>query len=243
MAGYSVGGLFHTDRDFFARWVKQAGVGEAYDDDPTHPRPEQRASFVRSQLASVVGEIDFFDFGVRLAQLGRYDDAIVLLERFRDSSPGREVLSNLGYAHYQLATKLLAACDGAPAVRFRLPVAIDDETPRQPSAVARRALGVPGLGADGHAPGGGAALPRAGRRQGPEVPAGAAQPAGARDRLGPGGGRDRARGRNPERRSRRRRHPDREGSGPLPLRRRQSAGDGRHRHRRVEGSRGGRPAA
>ena len=27
MAGYSVGDLFHTDRDFFARWVKQAGVG------------------------------------------------------------------------------------------------------------------------------------------------------------------------------------------------------------------------
>jgi tetratricopeptide (TPR) repeat protein len=128
MAGYSVGHLFATDRDFFARWVRQAGVGEAYDDDPTHPKPEERASFVRSQLAAVVDEIDFFDFGVRLAQLGRYDDAIVLLERFRDTFAGREVLGNLGYAHYQLATRLLAVCDGAPLVRFRLPVAIDDET-------------------------------------------------------------------------------------------------------------------
>ena len=128
MAGDPVGGLFHTDRDFFARWVKQAGVGEAYDDDPAHPKPEQRTALVRTQLAAVVGEIDFFDFGVRLAQLGRYADAIRLLERFRDRFAGREVLSNLGYAHYQLATKLLADCDGAPAVRFRLPVAIDDET-------------------------------------------------------------------------------------------------------------------
>ena len=65
---------------------------------------------------------------MRLAQLGRYDDAIVLLEHFRDYFAGREVLSNLGYAHYQAAVKLLAGCDGALAVRFRLPVAIDDET-------------------------------------------------------------------------------------------------------------------
>lgn len=127
MAGYSPGDLFRADPDFFARWVAQAGLGSAYD-DPVHPAPSQRAASLKTQLAAVVDDLDFFHFGVRLAQLGRYGDAIVFLERFKDRFAGREVLSNLGYANYQLAVKALAGCDGAPAVRFRLPVAIDDET-------------------------------------------------------------------------------------------------------------------
>jgi tetratricopeptide (TPR) repeat protein len=77
---------------------------------------------------ALVENLDLFHFGVRLAQLGRYSGAIQLLERFRDHFAGREVLTDLGYAYYQLAMKALAACDGAPTMRFRLPVAIDDET-------------------------------------------------------------------------------------------------------------------
>ena len=127
MAGYSPGELFRADPDFFARWVAQAGLAVAYD-DPGHPGPEHRATSLQMQLAAVVDELDFFHFGVRLAELGRFGDAILLLERFNDHFAGREVLSNLGYAHYQLAVKAIAACDGGPAVRFRLPVAIDDET-------------------------------------------------------------------------------------------------------------------
>lgn len=127
MAGYSPGELFRGDADFFDHWVKQAGLGAAYD-DPTHPRPARRAEFVRGQLAALVDDVDLFDFGVRLAQLGRYTDAILLLDRFRDRFAGREVLNDLGYANYQLAVKKLAACDGSPTVRFRLPVAIDDDT-------------------------------------------------------------------------------------------------------------------
>lgn len=127
MAGYSPGILFRADPQFFARWVAQAGLGDAYD-DPGHPEPKQRVSSLRMNLAAVVDTLDFFHFGVRLAELGRYGDAVLLLEHFKDSFPSREVLSNLGYAHYQMAVKALAGCDGAPAVRFRLPVAIDDET-------------------------------------------------------------------------------------------------------------------
>ncbi|HEV8240513.1 MAG TPA: M48 family metalloprotease [Thermoanaerobaculia bacterium] len=129
MAGYSPDELFDVDPNFFQGWVRQAGgLGAAYDDDPAHPQPEKRAKLVLGQLAGLAEEVELFHVGVRLAQLGRYTDAVPPLERFCDHFAGREVLSDLGYVHYQLAMKALAACDGAPTVRFRLPVAIDDET-------------------------------------------------------------------------------------------------------------------
>lgn len=127
MAGFSPGDLFSRDPEFFARWVAQGSLEAAYA-DPLHPNPEQRAAFLRSQLAAVIDDLEFFDFGVRLAELGRFEDAILLLKRFQDSYAGREVLSNLGYAEYQLGLRALSLCDESAATRFRLPVAIDEET-------------------------------------------------------------------------------------------------------------------
>jgi len=127
MAGFSPVELLEKDPDFFVRWSQQAGLGETLD-DPGHPSPEQRAVLLRAQLADLVNDLDFFYFGVRLAQLGRYRDSIRLLERFSDRFPGREVFTDLGYAHYQLALRLLSRCDGESVMRLRLPVAIDDET-------------------------------------------------------------------------------------------------------------------
>ena len=69
-----------------------------------------------------------FRFGVRLLQLGRHDDALVLLERFRTRFPGREVLNNIGLARLQLALRFLAACDSSQYMRFRLPLIVDPET-------------------------------------------------------------------------------------------------------------------
>jgi tetratricopeptide (TPR) repeat protein len=127
MAGFSPAALFEQDPDFFVHWSRQAGLEKTYE-DPSHPSPEQRATILRTQLAAVAADLEFFHFGVRLAELGRYEDSILLLERFNDRFPGREVLTDLAYAHYQMALRLLSRCDGAQVMRFRLPVAIDDET-------------------------------------------------------------------------------------------------------------------
>jgi len=127
MAGFSPAELLEKDPDFFVRWTRQAGLGEAYD-DPGHPSPEQRAVLLRTHLADLVNYLDFFYFGVRLAQLGRYEESIALLKYFSGQFPSREVFTDLGYAHYQLALRPLSRCDGEFAMRFRLPVAIDDET-------------------------------------------------------------------------------------------------------------------
>lgn len=127
MADLSPGELLHGDPDFFTKWVSQVAVEAAYE-DPSHPPPEDRAATLKALLTGLGDEIDVFHFGVRLAQLGRYPDAIALLAHFNERFASREVLSDLGYASYQQAVKVLAACDGSPAIRFRLPVAIDDET-------------------------------------------------------------------------------------------------------------------
>jgi tetratricopeptide (TPR) repeat protein len=77
---------------------------------------------------AIAGEIDFYHFGVRLIQIGRYQDGLLLLEHFRDRFPSREVLNNIGYAHFQLAARNLGECDGRLVVRFKMPTVIDSST-------------------------------------------------------------------------------------------------------------------
>ena len=50
------------------------------------------------------------------------------LERYREVLPSREVLNNLGLAHYQLAARALADCDGRLVGRYRLPLVVDPRT-------------------------------------------------------------------------------------------------------------------
>lgn len=124
LAGYSPG-LVLGQRSFLEEWVAQLppeGGG------PGVP-PKQRAEVLRAKLRGVADHTDFFHFGVRLYQLGRYEDAILLLERFRDRFPGREVFSNLGLIHYQLAARAARVECGVDSVlRFMLPTRLDPET-------------------------------------------------------------------------------------------------------------------
>jgi tetratricopeptide (TPR) repeat protein len=90
--------------------------------------PDQRVALLRSHLTSVAEELDVFHFGVRLLQLGRYADALVLLERFRARFAGREVLNDVGLAHLQIALGFLGGCDPAQYLRFKLPLVVDPQT-------------------------------------------------------------------------------------------------------------------
>jgi hypothetical protein len=81
--------------DFFATWASQLqSMGIAPPE--SHPQPEQRAAFFASQMMAVAENLDLYDFGVRLFELGRFEDAIVLLERFGDNYASLEVLNNIG---------------------------------------------------------------------------------------------------------------------------------------------------
>lgn len=127
MAGYDPSAVLAQGSSFFAKWAAQV-TERALCDEETHPRPADREAFLRSQLQGVVRELDFFHFGVRLYQLGRYHDAILFLERFLQRFPSREVYNNLGLCRYQLAVRALARQDFDQAARFRLPVRLDQAT-------------------------------------------------------------------------------------------------------------------
>ncbi len=127
IAGFDPAAVLQGDRVFFREWAAQATGRVAYDDG-THPSADDRAVFLESQLAPVVGELDFFHFGVRLYQLGRYHDAILLLNRFLQRFPGREVYGDLALCHYQLAMRALARLDPDALYRFQLPVVLDPVT-------------------------------------------------------------------------------------------------------------------
>lgn len=128
MAGYDPKTVVAADgTDFFEEWVSQITGKTAYD-DPVHPNAKERADFLRSQLAPIVEQLDYFHFGVRLYQLGRYEEALVFLDRFREKFPSREVFNNLGLAHYQIAMEKLGGCDPNLPLRFKLSTILDSET-------------------------------------------------------------------------------------------------------------------
>lgn len=128
MAGYDPKMVIAQDgTNFFQDWVSQITGKVAYD-DPDHPGPGERAQFVRSQLTAVAEDLSLFSFGVRLYQIGSYDFAIALLDKFREKFPSREVFNDIGLSHYQLAMGVLSKCDRKLPVRFKLSTILDIDT-------------------------------------------------------------------------------------------------------------------
>jgi tetratricopeptide (TPR) repeat protein len=126
VAGFQADAVVESDA-FLRTWVRDREASSG-DERSDHPTIEERQALIRAELGRVQESLDFFTFGSRLLQLGRYEDSILLLGRFRDTFPGREVFSNLGLAHFQLALRALAGCDEDAVTRFRLPLMVDPET-------------------------------------------------------------------------------------------------------------------
>lgn len=125
MAGYDPKAVVNQDgTNFFHDWVTQI-TGSSSFDGPGYPDSKERAEFFRAQLAAVANELDLFFFGVRLYQIGNYEDSLLLLDRFREKFPSREVFSNIGLAWFQSAMKDFAACDPNTPFRFKLPTIVD----------------------------------------------------------------------------------------------------------------------
>ncbi|HJZ12876.1 MAG TPA: hypothetical protein VJ521_12035, partial [Acidobacteriota bacterium] len=127
MAGYDPRSVLKEGSDFLQSWASQTPQQAAYK-ETTHPEPGERADLLRSHLKSVADDLDYFHFGVRLYQIGRYDDAILFLQRFAEKFPAREVFNNLGLCRYQLAMQTLASCDPALVQQFYAATFLDTET-------------------------------------------------------------------------------------------------------------------
>jgi tetratricopeptide (TPR) repeat protein len=128
MAGYPPQGVLRPGSSFLADWAARAESSGGPTADAAHPSLADRAGALRAQLEDVVASLPFYRFGVRLLTLGRHDDAIRLLARFRSRFPSREVGSNLGLAYYQRAQVRLADCGADSGLRYRLSTLIDPES-------------------------------------------------------------------------------------------------------------------
>jgi tetratricopeptide (TPR) repeat protein len=119
-AGYNPRAVL-GEGDFFTTWASQMG---SMGIEP----PANRAAFLATQMMAVAEDLDLYDFGVRLFELGRFEDAIVLLEKFGDRFASLEVLNNIGLSHLQLAAWFLSRCDERLVVAFKLPTMLDPAT-------------------------------------------------------------------------------------------------------------------
>jgi tetratricopeptide (TPR) repeat protein len=144
-AGFDPRPLLEGDQTFFEAWVGDAAGSLAYD-DPDHPTPADRATFVRGKLQEVAGKIELFERGKaafdeaeRLAAAGggrellpeveaKYREAAKLFSQFGRHFEGREVLNNQALAHLRLASGVLASCDVRLVNRYYLPTALDPVT-------------------------------------------------------------------------------------------------------------------
>jgi tetratricopeptide (TPR) repeat protein len=113
--------------DFLTEWASRIDGGNGAT-DARHPAFRERSRVLRAQLTAIEQDLPFYRFGLRLSSLGRYDDAIRLLERFHSQFPSRETGANLGLAYYGRALGRLRDCGLRDGLRFRLATLVDPET-------------------------------------------------------------------------------------------------------------------
>ena len=136
LAGYNPNLLF-TEQEhlFFKQWVNQISKQAIF--DSKHCDSKQRETILKANIESVINQIPFFDFGVRLFQLGKYKDALDFLLEFRKVFPCREVFNNIGLIYYQLAIDSLASIKPEKVYQFKLSTILDTETRAKKYSVKR----------------------------------------------------------------------------------------------------------
>lgn len=126
LAGYDAGALLAPGQPgFFEAWMAQTNSRVS----ATHADAATRAELLRGRLADLRGKLGFFEFGTRLAHFDYCDDAVYFLREFQRVFPGREVLSNLGFCHLQMARQSMS---GARAYLYWMPHLLDGETRAAP---------------------------------------------------------------------------------------------------------------
>jgi len=128
MAGFDVGKLFLENNNFITHWAGQTGVGMLYDDDPLHPTLNKRLLFIQSHLNAIPHQLELFNAGVLLYQVGSYHDGAAAFQEFVKLYPAREVYNNIGACYLHLALRHLFLKSGKDYFMFRLSTIIDNST-------------------------------------------------------------------------------------------------------------------
>ncbi len=124
-AGFSADPILDQGERFFADWAAQSRL---HPHSGTHPPDATRAAILQASLHQVRAVQDWFDFGTLLLQIGRLDDARLLLEEYQRHFPGRAVLNNLGVVAYEQAMAHLADCNPVLPTTLMTTLLVDVET-------------------------------------------------------------------------------------------------------------------
>ncbi len=128
MAGFDPQVIVGRDGShFFKEWAKQI-TGDVSFSQGMHPHPDQRAAFLLSNIRDVRNNLDLYHMGVRLFQIGKYEDALDFLKAFNEKFPCREVYNNIGLVYFQMAMDELFRTNPEKAQRFRLSTMVDTRT-------------------------------------------------------------------------------------------------------------------
>jgi hypothetical protein len=93
-----------------------------------YPSPDERLHNLENEIKMVQDKFDLFNTGLRLYQVGKFDDALQFFIEFSTIFPCREVHNNIGLIYYQKAIKSFAEYDFQKAYQFMLSTALDTTT-------------------------------------------------------------------------------------------------------------------
>ncbi|MBI5409172.1 MAG: hypothetical protein HZA14_07390 [Nitrospirae bacterium] len=126
-AGYDTDKIISGDKNFFLEWAeKETPSGKLTDN--LRAFSAKRAKVVSMRLKEVADRIALFDLGVISYQIGRFDDALTLFERFASYFPGREVYANIGTIHLRLAYEMFRSARTPESFPFALLFSLDKKT-------------------------------------------------------------------------------------------------------------------
>lgn len=113
--------------EFIESWIASSrGLAEV--SSTARDAARQRARLMAGRLHVLVQSLGDFRTGLARYTEGKPERAVEAFERFHHRSrySGRELLNNLGLAHYQTAVRALAECSPSAALRFRVMTFVDD---------------------------------------------------------------------------------------------------------------------
>ncbi|KPA19218.1 TPR repeat-containing protein [Candidatus Magnetomorum sp. HK-1] len=93
-----------------------------------HPPADLRTQTLYNKIIHFQKDLDIFNNGIYLYQVGKYSAALNFLNAFKEKYPGRAVFNTLGLIHYELAMDYLRKCKPQKAEQFMLATIVDTRT-------------------------------------------------------------------------------------------------------------------
>ena len=128
MAKYNPNFIFDPKHNSFIHIWLDHEYKNAKTANHCYPTPDERLHNLENEIKKVQNTLDLFNTGLRLYQVGMYDDALQFFIKFSNIFPCREVNNNIGLIYYQKAIESLAKYNSQKAYQFMLSTDLDTTT-------------------------------------------------------------------------------------------------------------------